>query len=204
MPAPVSGPRAATSVSHQGGVCVRIHLPVPGIRRGADPIRRGYFGLGRGPIATYGRNLQCPTRSIHRARSTFLRLAATSDGAASTWQDQAVELEPSDDISLGEAIAAIVIAHRTGGDPAPYEAVVREQLEDDAETLLAFGDAERLSTELDALEAKRIMLLPEWRGHAAVLGLGTLADDAPAHWRGDARRFLFAGERPYLAPPAEG
>jgi hypothetical protein len=166
-------------VSHQGGVCVRIHLPVPGIRRGADPIRRGYFGLGRGPIAT-------------------------SDGAASTWQDQAVELEPSDDISLGEAIAAIVIAHRTGGDPAPYEAVVREQLEDDAETLLAFGDAERLSTELDALEAKRIMLLPEWRGHAAVLGLGTLADDAPAHWRGDARRFLFAGERPYLAPPAEG
>lgn len=150
--------------------------------------------LGRGSLAEA---VRAATGEGIRAR--VLRQAALSEGATPALLQEAGELVADGEMSVADAIAGITIARRLGNDPAPYEAVVRETLEpDDAEVVLAYADAERLGTELEALEPRRKALEPELRGYAALLGMGVLGEDAPAHWQGDARRFLFAGERPFL------
>jgi len=131
-------------------------------------------------------------------RALILRLAATSTGATDSIMANAAKLDSTTEMGTAEAVAGLVVALRTGGDAAPFEAVIRERAGRDADTVLAYADAKRLENEREALETARRWLDPELRGHAAVLGIGVLGEDAPEQWRAEARRLLFVGERPFL------
>lgn len=160
---------------------------------------RAYRLLERG---AYDAAVRVGTEDGERAR--VVRLIAASDEATDKAIALAVELDVSPNMGVAEIVASIVATQRAGGDLSALAEILRGTVGSDyAEVLLAFADPVRLAKEHDALEARRLLLPPEYRGHAAVLGIATVGLNAPTQWYTDVRRLLFVGERPRLIPPEE-
>ena len=130
----------------------------------------------------------------------YLRLAAASEGASPDLIARALALAPEQGNGATTVWSSLALAAREGADPAPYRAVVPEGY-DDIELLLAWADPEEVRTNRDALEANLHYLDPWARGHARVMGLILLGDEAPEQWRREAQALLFDTERPYFRAP---
>jgi hypothetical protein len=133
----------------------------------------------------------------------ILRLAAASDDASDALIARALALPPDAGIAAPTVWPAIALARREGGDPQPLVAKAIEMVgEERATQMLDWSDAEKLRASRDEMERDLMSLDVTLRGHARVMGLVTLGDEAPPEWRREARALLFAAERPYLARPA--
>lgn len=143
------------------------------------------------------------TVSSTEEESELIELVAASEGATPAMRDAALA-RPIDAIPNVASLLARLIVVREVDPNADTSAIVEralEQLGDQGPSVLEFSDAESLRADLEAANTKLMRLRPELRGLAAVLGIRTLGDDAPQQWRNDARRLLYAHERPYFASP---
>ncbi|WAS91520.1 M48 family metallopeptidase [Nannocystis punicea] len=168
--------------------------------KGEEPELAAYHTLNTGLIDPAFQQ----AKSEQRAR--VLRLAAASDGADPTLRDAVIKLGPDEGIDGATIWTAIAFAAAHELDASPWIERLRRDGGEKAEELLRFASRERLLADLPAAQAALRTLHPEQRGHAAVMGIITLRAEAPAEWRLDARKLLFATERPFFAervePPA--
>lgn len=144
-----------------------------------------------------------PAAAVARAGpelARIVRLAAASDGADPSLLAKVRALGSGDGIDDGTVWTAIAFAKRHDLPDAPYLEHIAALSEEERTAMMWFTDRERMLAEgLDGEKAFGALPI-ELRGQAAVMGIITLGEDAPAQWRIMAMRLLFAPERPYFAP----
>ncbi len=126
-------------------------------------------------------------------------LAAGSEGASPSLAKRALSV-PVEELDQNALFSLLALARRIGVDRAPYEKAIRAAFPAEADILLSFADPDALRADagFTKAEAKLETLRMTLRGQACVMALILLGDDAPAHWRTQAKALLFVTERPYL------
>lgn len=134
-----------------------------------------------------------PDPQLH---ARILRLAAASDGASRTLVRRALALSLDEGIDELTVWYALALAAREGASTRPYVDAIRRTLPDDATELLAMFNALRAgATPKQVLEGNSDL---EVRGFAYAIGVILRGQSAPAEWRWNASKLLFAHERPFF------
>ena len=164
-------------------------------------------GWEKTPMAAYAElargNLDAALKaaaSDSSVENRVLRLAAASDGASPEVQARALALAPDAGFDEDTRWAAVALAIRAGRDHTPFlRAPSRRRFPDRyLEAMTKFIDLARTGKKLDAANAALNGLPPSIRGHACSVGVVILGAKAPVAWRQEAKRLLFAAERPYF------
>ena len=165
-----------------------------GLESGEAGLGQVYLRLARGDLdgAT-----ELPADGLGPHADRVARLVGASDGATEAQIQRALEMPADRGLDLGTAPSALALAARHGKDTAPFEAFLREVLEDEADSLLVFADRAAL-TDGTPIESRLDGIHIELRGHAMAMACIVLGDEAPKRWRGDATALLFSPERPYF------
>jgi len=129
-----------------------------------------------------------------------VRLIAASDAAPEAVVKRALALPAEAGLDGGTLWASIALARREGADDAALVAFAREHYPDYADKMLAFAEPDAPGPNVEAYFAGFPALL---RGHARVMALIVGGQDAPAAWREDVQRLLFAAERPHFEPATD-
>lgn len=129
------------------------------------------------------------------------RLVAASTGATPQQQAAIKSLAPEEGLDYRTVWAALGMARRLGTDDTAHVKLIREQWGAYAELALAFADGEAVRQDIPGATARLEELPFQLRGHASVLAVVLVGDDAPQKWIADANRLLFASERPWLGTP---
>jgi Zn-dependent protease with chaperone function len=171
-----------------------------------DPYPKAFFDLARGQLQPalqeMSRVHDSDAKEAAHRQARFLRLVAASDGASPDMVSQALALNPQEGNDAVTVWAALGLAEREQRDIAPHVQALRNQYGDSAKPVLRIIDdmhAGLRGRDLAGLE-KRMNGLPlELRGHAYAMGVVALGAQAPQSWRDNAKRLLFASERPYFS-----
>lgn len=160
------------------------------------PFPKAFLELSRGQLRLALQDMD----RVDPGNAHFLRLVAASDGAGADIVAKALALDPQQGSNVVTVWPAMGLAERQQRDIAPYVEIVRKQYGDDAVVkLIEDMHAGLHGGDLTALE-KRIDGLPiELRGHVYTMGVVALGPRAPLSWRSNAKRLLFASERPYFS-----
>ncbi|MGH8445900.1 MAG: M48 family metallopeptidase [Solimonas sp.] len=163
-------------------------------------------GIDDGPMLAYSKMAQGELNdalALAKADADLEReilvLAATSDGAPALLVNRALGLPP-EQLAARPTLAWLVaaLAVREAAD-ADYRLAPLERYQDENSQLLRrfFQALRRGGSAADQNEALHLMS-PDARGFAMSLGSVALGDRAPSGWRQQARRLLFASERPFF------
>ena len=136
-----------------------------------------------------------------------LLLAAASDGASPKLMERALALEPTQGVDTLTAWIAAALAARAGRSIEPYREVLERASGGSAEDLarmVRFLDVAYLRGRASQAGRDAELPSPLQRGLALAAGTIVLGKDAPSEWRNQARRLLFATERPYFASTPAG
>jgi hypothetical protein len=126
----------------------------------------------------------------------LLRLIAASDGASRAEVKKAIALPTEAGLDADTVWPALALATREHAHPEAFEDIARKAAGSDADAMLAF--VRKVQVDRAAAEAALASLRPELRGHAYSMGAILLGDRCPAQWREQAKRLLFAVERPWF------
>ncbi len=136
--------------------------------------------------------------NTEQLEAMVIRLAAASEGSSPLLLNKALQLPINQGITAQTLWPAYALALRHQANVAHFKPLLARMRGEEPGRLLQFVEA--LTGQPDLALANRLLqnLPPELRGQAASMGLILLGDAAPAAWRTEARRLLFASERPYF------
>ncbi|HYM34570.1 MAG TPA: hypothetical protein VET48_04190, partial [Steroidobacteraceae bacterium] len=126
----------------------------------------------------------------------MLRLLAASDGADKSFVSAALALSREQGIDPDSVWAALALAIREHIDPKPYIEIIKQTNGDDAAIALRFIDAVEHGSNADDTTLRGAN--PRTRGLAYGVAAVIVGKRAPTAWRYNAKRLLFATERPYF------
>jgi len=154
----------------------------------------GYAELAQGRVANA---VQMVKGAESEAR--LLRLAGASDGADAQLVARALALPVESGLDESTLWASVGLALRQHGDPAPYLKPLQAGADRDLDAMLRVVQLLREGAAPAAVEKAMAGLPVHLRGQACVLGSVALGRSAPRAWRDNAKRALFASERPYFS-----
>ncbi len=123
---------------------------------------------------------------------------AASTAAKPDWIETAFSIEPSESDSLNSLLQMLALAQRLDRPYQAYLDRLRELIPAGARELSEAIKIFSSELEPDRLAASQLGLDPHLRGLMTAAGVIKLGENAPPSWRQDARRLLFANERPWL------
>jgi Zn-dependent protease with chaperone function len=163
-------------------------------RPGAAQRRQTYQALENGELADAIDQIN----DDEPDRLRMLRLLAASDGAPSVQVARALQLPPDAGIDVDTLLPTLALVARTGGQVEPYQAVAGRVLQDQAPQILRLFSLVRSGASSAQVEEALRGADPALRGRVYVAAAVLRGIACPPQWRDQARRLLFAAERPYL------
>jgi hypothetical protein len=162
-------------------------------------------GLGDAPISAYAAlargELDVAMQKAKGDSATeveVLRQVAASDGASEELQARALALDAESGIDNNTRWAAIGLAMRKGQDHARFHPSSETVSADFMAKLLRFVERARTEANPVAAEVELTGLTAAMRGHAYSVATVVLGERTPDAWRTNAKRLLFASERPFF------
>jgi hypothetical protein len=155
-----------------------------------------YAALARGDVGKAAKF----ARQLEAGRERALRAVASSEGATADMIDEAFAQPLEEDADFETTMAMYGLALRTGHDAAPFAALLRKQLGEQAPDVVAFMDQLNRDHAASAIHAALPHSDLRLRLHALHAAVVLFGEAAPGSWRREVYRGLFVGERGYLRP----